>query len=98
MKLAILLTTGLETEDGHTVTQLSRAALALGHQVDIFLMDDGVYQLPRLLPLGGEGVKLTVCTHNAYERGLSKVEGALFGGQPDWAEIVAAADRVVSFG
>lgn len=98
MKLAILLTTGVEAEDGYTVRQLSEAAVALGHEVDIFLMDDGVYQLPRLLALTQQGVRITMCSHNVHERGLARVEGVLFGGQPDWAEIVRDADRVISFG
>lgn len=98
MKLAILLTAGLETEDGHTVDRLARAALEMGHEVDIFFMDDGVFHLRRLHPLMGQGARFTVCAHNAYERGLDKVEGALFGGQNDWAEIVSQADRVVVFG
>lgn len=98
MKLAILLTAGLETEDGHTVDKLSQAAVDMGHEVDIFFMDDGVFHLRRLGPLMSKGVRFTVCAHNAYEREQDKVEGALFGGQNDWAEIVSQADRVVVFG
>lgn len=100
MKLAILLTTGLEAEDGHTVRQLSRAALQAGYQVDLFLMDDGVYHLSRLKDLLPQGLRITMCTHNAMERGIAKEElpGLLFGGQPDWAGIVSAADRVITFG
>lgn len=77
---------------------LARAAREMGHEVAIFFMDDGVFHLGRLEPLMGQGVRFTVCAHNAYERGVEKMEGALFGGQNDWAEIVSQADRVVSFG
>ncbi len=98
MKLAILLTSGMETEDSRTVDKLATAALELGHEVDIFFMDDGVFHLRRLEPLVGRGARFTVCAHNAYERGVEKMEGALFGGQNDWAEIVSQADRVVAFG
>jgi len=98
MKLAILLTSGLESEDGRTAHKLAEAALGLGHQVDIFFMDDGVYQLPGFEDLLGKGMKGTVCAHNAYQRGLGKREEFLIGGQNDWAEIVSAADRVVVFG
>jgi sulfur relay (sulfurtransferase) complex TusBCD TusD component (DsrE family) len=98
MKLAILLTAGVETEDGRTVDRLARAALEMGHEVDIFFMDDGVFHLRHLGPLMSQGARFTVCAHNAYERGVEKVEGALFGGQNDWAEIVSQADRVVAFG
>jgi sulfur relay (sulfurtransferase) complex TusBCD TusD component (DsrE family) len=98
MKLAILLTARPETEDGRTVSRLSRSAVEMGHEVDIFFMDDGVFCLRHLEPLMGQGVRFTVCAHNAYERGLDKMEGALFGGQNDWAEIVSQADRVIAFG
>jgi sulfur relay (sulfurtransferase) complex TusBCD TusD component (DsrE family) len=98
VKLAILLTAGPETEDGHTVDKLARSAVDMGHEVDIFFMDNGVFYVRNLLPLVGKGVRFTVCAHNAYERGVDKMEGALFGGQNDWAEIVSQADRVVAFG
>ncbi|MDP2953116.1 MAG: DsrE family protein [Chloroflexota bacterium] len=98
MKLGILLTSGMESEDARTVRQLSEAALRLGHEVSIFLMDDGVFQLPALKGLVESGAGITVCAHNALERGVPKVEKVLFGGQNDCAEIVHDVDRVVVFG
>lgn len=98
MKLGILLTSGLESEDAYTVRQLALAALRQGHQVAIFLMDDGVYNTSRLRELTGQGASIAVCTHNAHQRQVEKVEGLLFGGLNDWAEIVKNADRVVVFG
>ena len=98
MKLAIQLLSGFGSQDLRTATRLAEAALAQGHLVDIFFMDDGVYQLPGFEDLLGKGMKGTVCAHNAYQRGLGKREGFLFGGQNDWAEVVNAADRVVAFG
>ncbi len=98
MKLGILLTSGLESEDAHTVRQLAQAALRQGHQVAIFLMEDGVYNAGRLRELTGQGANIAVCTQNAHQRHVEKVEGILFGGLNDWAEIVKTADRVVVFG
>jgi len=98
MKLAILLTTGLESQDRHTVKRLAGAARRLGHEVSLFLMDDGVYCVGELRDLLEVGVEMAVCAHNCLQRGVGKVEGVLFGGQNDWADMVNKADRVVVFG
>ncbi len=98
MKLAIQLTSGVESEDAHTVKKLAEAALRQGHEVNIFVMDDGVHNLHALKILIDRGAHIAVCAHNAHERSIVQVEGILFGGQPDWAEIVNQADRVVCFG
>lgn len=98
MKLGIQLTSGIESEDVHTVRQLALAAVAGGHQVNLFLMDDGVYALDRLKDLARQGVPISLCTHSASERGVAKVEGILWGSQWDWAQIVHDSDRVLNFG
>lgn len=98
MRLALQLTSGPMSEDARTVRKIIEAALGQGHEVDLFLMDDGVYHLRSLEDLARAGLRLTVCAHNAYERGVGKVDYALFGGQNDWAEIVHDSQRVLSFG
>lgn len=80
MRLAILLTTGLESQDRHTVKRLVQAARRMGHEVSLFLMDDGVYCLNELKDLLDLGAEIAVCTHNCLQRGVGKVEGILFGG------------------
>lgn len=86
------------SQDVRSVRRIAEAALRQGHQVSLFLMDDGVYHMQALRDLAEQGVQIAVCAHNAYQRGLGKVEGVLFGGQNDWAEIVHDADRVIVFG
>lgn len=98
MKLGIMLNTGIDSENLFTVKKTSQAAIGQGHQVSIFLMNDGVYCIPMLKDLLDSGLELVVCAHNAHQRGVSKVEGVLFGSQYDWARIVNEADRVVTFG
>ncbi|MDP2727746.1 MAG: DsrE family protein [Dehalococcoidia bacterium] len=98
MKLGIILTTGFGSQNLHTAHRLAEAALEEGHQVSIFLMDDGVCQLRSFQDLQEKGLDLSLCAHNAYQRGLEKVEGVLFGSQYDWAQIVNESDRVVSLG
>ncbi len=98
MKLAIELTSGTEAEDARTVRCIAEAALRQGHQVAIFLMDDGVYNVQQLRGLVAEGARVAVCAHNCLERGIAKVEGILWGGQNDWGDMVHDADRVMAFG
>ncbi len=47
MKLGILLTTSPENENTSTVISISSAARELGHEVSIFLMYDGVYNIQK---------------------------------------------------
>jgi sulfur relay (sulfurtransferase) complex TusBCD TusD component (DsrE family) len=106
-KLGILLTTSPENENTHTVIKISQAALSLGYEVHIFLMDDGVYNVHReeFLALIGKGAEISLCAYNADQRSvprpvLSKVEGKeaiLWGSQDDLANIVRQSDRFLAF-
>ncbi len=98
MRLALLLSSGVESQDCHTVLRLAEAILAGGNQVSIFLMADGVYLAPSIAGLSDRGARVVWCSHNAQQRGLSPVQGVEEGSQFDWASMVAEADRVVSFG
>lgn len=98
MRLAILLTSGFESQDKHTAYRVAEAALARGHQVELFLMEQGVYSAPYLAGLSSRGASVVWCSHNAQQRGLPEVPGVREGSQFDWAAMVAAGDRVVSFG
>jgi len=98
MRLAILLTASYGTEDRHSALQIARAALAQGHSVSVFLMDDGVFNAAEVADLIGERCEVALCSHNADQRGLSGDERVLLGSQHDWARMVSAADRVIAFG
>ncbi|MGE5619181.1 MAG: DsrE family protein [Sphingomonadaceae bacterium] len=98
MTLAILLTSGFESADKHTALRLAEAALAQGHHVKLFLMGDGVYSASIFGNLAQKGASVVWCSHNAQQRGLLPVQGVSAGSQFEWAEMVAQADRVVSFG
>ncbi len=100
MKLGILLTTGPENENTSTVIAISRAAREKGHEVSIFLMYDGVYNIHKkeFSELVDRGVNITLCALNATQRNISKIEGILFGSQYDNACIVNEVDRFISFG
>ncbi len=100
MKLGILLTTGPENENTHTVIAISRAAREQSHNVSIFLMYDGVYNIHKkeFVELVEKGVNIAVCTLNVEQRKISRMEGVLFGSQYDHACIANDVDRFISFG
>ncbi len=100
MKLGILLTTSPENENTNTVISISSAARDLGHEVSIFLMYDGVYNIQKkeFTDLIEKGVNIAVCAFNVEQRNISRVDGILFGSQYDHACIASEVDRFISFG
>jgi sulfur relay (sulfurtransferase) complex TusBCD TusD component (DsrE family) len=100
MKLGILLTTSPEYENTNTVIEISKAARDEGHEVSIFLMYDGVYNvnLKEFAGLVEKGVEIAICAFNAEQRKVAKVDGILFGSQYDHACMAGDVDRFISFG
>ncbi|MCZ7397291.1 MAG: DsrE family protein [Candidatus Methanoperedens sp.] len=100
MKLGILLTTSPENENTNTVIAISSAAREQGHDVSIFLMYDGVYNVHKkeFSELVDKGVNIAVCALNVEQRKVMRVEGILFGSQYDHACIASDVDRFISFG
>jgi sulfur relay (sulfurtransferase) complex TusBCD TusD component (DsrE family) len=98
LKLAILLTSGFESQDRRTALKIAEAALLAGHEVGVFLMEQGVYAAPFLATLSSQGASVVWCSHNAAQRGLPSSPGVREGSQFDWAAMAAEADRVLSFG
>ena len=88
MKIGILLCSSPESQDGHTVGRLAEGLLAGGHQLSVFLMDDGVYHAARhagpaapgkpgysALDLAGlieRGAKVALCAVTAKARGVAE--------------------------
>lgn len=111
MKIGILLTTGIDHENGYLVGRLSEAWLKQGHEVDLFLMGEGVYHaqafsspkrpyaaMPGLLALGA---KVAVCGVTAEARGVSETDlypGIEIASQYELSRIVDRADRFLTFG
>jgi DsrE/DsrF-like family len=99
-KLGIFLTTSPEHENTHTVIKLAEAAIGRGHQVQIFIMCDGVHNafLPGFEALVDKGARLVLCSHNLAERHRPKLEGAIVcGSQYDHAQLVSEVDRYLAF-
>lgn len=99
MKLGILLTTDPTHENTNTIVNLSRTAREAGIDVSVFLMHNGVHNLThsQFMELADAGVEISLCAHNAGQRGVGKVDNVLFGSQYDLAQIVHECDRFLSF-
>ncbi|MEK6776964.1 MAG: DsrE family protein [bacterium] len=92
--ICILVTSSPESENTRTLFKITEAAIAMGHQVQIFLMSDGVYHIlcQSLSTLIAKGAEVALCTYDAMERGLDKKTGIYFGSYYDLAVMVAKAD------
>jgi sulfur relay (sulfurtransferase) complex TusBCD TusD component (DsrE family) len=110
MKIGILMTSSPEHENAHTVGQLSANFLKAGHQVEIFLMDDGVYHAVKnesrnrlfsnVNELIAKGAKIYLCAVTAEARGLQEnhlVEGVELSSQYELSQIVDGSDRFLAF-
>jgi len=111
MQIGILLTSSTDHENSFLVGKLTEAWLKQGHQVDLFLMGEGVYNgmqvrspkrpytmMPTLL---GLGAKVSLCGVTAEARGV--LEAGLYPGievasQYELSKIVDRADRFLTFG
>jgi len=98
MKLAILINTDRHADD---VMGITKAALSKGHEVLIFMMDDGNKFLGNsaITDLCNEaGVSMSYCDHSAHKLGISKEgipEQITCGSQFDNANMNSQADRVI---
>lgn len=110
MKLGILITTSPEHQNTYTVTRICEVFLEKGHKVDIFLMDDGVYNAVKnsskqrlytgIEGLINKGACISLCTLTAEMRGLKEddfIEGVVMGSQYDFSKIVSSANRFLAF-
>lgn len=107
MKLNILLTTSPENLNRETVIKLATATIETGHSVNLFLMDDGVYNVvlgnsvsPSFLEIMTKGVSISLCAHTAQERGVKKEDclcNVNFAGQYELSCMVNEADRFLMF-
>jgi len=99
MRLGILVTTNRNRD---AVVGLTKAALAKGHQVSIFNMDEGT----KLLGDGAfntlcktEGVDMSFCDHSAEGMNVSK-EGVpkeiVCGSQFNNANMMHEADKIIN--
>lgn len=105
------MTSSPEHENTYTVGQLSANFLRAGHGVQIFLMDDGVYNAVKnpsknrlfsnMHQLMAEGAKIYLCAVTAEARGLAQedfLDGVELSSQYELSHIVECSDRFLAFG
>ncbi len=97
--ICILLASTPGNENQHSLIKIAEAALNLDHKVQIFCMSDGVYHIrsDKFMSLADKGAEITLCAHNAQERGVEQRPGVLFGSQYDLSTMVAQSDTFFSF-
>ena len=82
---------------GDDVVGAVQAAKKAGHDVKIFMMDDGVLLAQPLCGELGESAEMAYCDHSAEPRGVKEVPGATAGSQYQNAVMMHDADKVVVF-
>ena len=110
MKIGFLLHKSPEHQDAHTVSRLAEMFVDGGHEVAIFLMEDGVFNVitnhaNKGLSAGFDkllliGVKIALCTHTYEIRGLGRdnfLKGVDFHSQYDLSQLINECDRFLSF-
>ncbi|MFA5802696.1 MAG: hypothetical protein WC911_09520 [Thermoleophilia bacterium] len=93
-KLGILLNSDKYRDD---VIGVIKAAKAAGHDVTVFMMDDGTLLASDLSAECSGDATLAYCDHSAEPRGVKDVEGATAGSQYQNAVMVHESDKVVVF-
>lgn len=79
------------------VVGIVQAAKKAGHDVKIFLMDDGTLLTEYLCGEISGAAEVAYCDHSAEPRGVKDVEGATAGSQYQNAVMMHDSDKVVVF-
>jgi sulfur relay (sulfurtransferase) complex TusBCD TusD component (DsrE family) len=110
-KLGILLNTSPEHQNTYTACQMLESFLKDGHEAELFLMNDGIYNVlknnsPYRLFGGVEelmekGLKVSLCLTTGDIRGFAEsdfIDGVECRSQDHLADIVASSDYFLHFG
>jgi len=97
-KLGLLLSTSPEHANINTAVKLSTAALSSGHDVYLYLIDEGTKNLPdaRLKELKTQGLKLFVCAYGAERHGIEPDDQAVFCGLVVLSDLIKGCDQFIS--
>lgn len=98
-KLGILVSAHPSHRNFQHALRLAEAALAQGVHVYLYCIDNAVSGVsdPRLQQLKNSGLNLFACAYAAHRRHIELSERAVFGGLTIVNDLIAAADRFVSF-
>jgi sulfur relay (sulfurtransferase) complex TusBCD TusD component (DsrE family) len=97
-KLGLMVSTGPDHANLETAIGLSRAALARGGSVYLYLIDDGVAAVddPRLQELAARGLKLFVCAYGCQRRRLPLSDRATNCGLVVLTDVINGTDRFLA--
>ena len=93
-KLGILLNSNKYRDD---VIGIIKAAKAAGHDVSIFMMDDGTLLGSEVAAECSDDAEMAYCDHSAEPLGIKEIAGATKGSQYQNAVMAHEADKVVVF-
>jgi sulfur relay (sulfurtransferase) complex TusBCD TusD component (DsrE family) len=109
-KIGFVLGTSPASNNAISVARLANAALDRGHEVVVFLFDDGLYNalpsssnkctLKQFHQLIEKGAEVAVCSNMAKTRGISETivkEGIAYGSLLHFSEMINQCDKVLSF-
>jgi hypothetical protein len=98
-RLGLMVSTAPEHPNLDAVLGLSAAALDRGASVYLYLIDDAVAAVehPRVQALVDHGLRLFVCAYGCQKRRLPLSDRATNCGLVVLADLIAGADRFLSF-
>ena len=94
-----MLSTSPEHANLETIISLSRTALNHGHEVYLYLIDEGTKNLKdsRLQELKPRGLKLFVCAYGGQRFGIEPSDEAVFCGLVVLSDLVKGCHQFISF-
>jgi sulfur relay (sulfurtransferase) complex TusBCD TusD component (DsrE family) len=97
-KLGLMVSTAPDHSNLETAIGLSRAALDVGDDVYLYLIDDGVAAVSdaRLLALADRGLKLFVCAYGCQKRRLPLSDRATNCGLVVLTDVINGTDRFIA--
>ena len=97
-KLGLMVSTAPDHPNLSTALGLATAALDCGHDVYVYLIDDGVAAIEdrRLLALGERGARLFVCAYGCQKRRLPLSDAATNCGLVVLTDLINGTDRFLS--
>lgn len=99
MKLGFLLSTPPTHPNIETVAALAQTALRSGHEVYLYLIDEGTLNLmdDRLQELKAGGLKLYLCAYGGQRHGIEPSNQAVFCGLVVLSDLMKGCDQFLSF-
>ncbi len=98
-KVGLLLSTPPNHPNRTTVTNLAETAIRAGHDVYLYLIDEGTRNLddPELQRLRNSGLKLFACAYGAQKQDVAMTDQAVFCGLVVLSDLIKGCNPFLSF-